>query len=92
MFRKRWADLADLKRCIFRSRRRTTWYEFSARLFIHKLRVLFGLGSFEATNANSVPDLHGATGRALYWDKRVPVDSGDANREAVDQMVVPKTA
>jgi hypothetical protein len=33
MLRKRWADRADLNRCILRSRRRTTWWEFSARLF-----------------------------------------------------------
>ena len=32
--RNRYAEPADLKRCIFRSRRRTTWCEFSARLFI----------------------------------------------------------
>ena len=32
--RNRCAEPADLKRCIFRSRRRTTWCEFSARLFI----------------------------------------------------------
>jgi hypothetical protein len=36
MERKRWADAADLKRCIFRSRRRTTWWEFSARLFLRR--------------------------------------------------------
>src|SRR3954451_20773202 len=29
--RNRCAELADLKRCILRSRRRTTWCEFSAR-------------------------------------------------------------
>src|SRR5205823_1842543 len=34
MLRKRWADAADLNRCILRSRRRTTWWEFSARLFL----------------------------------------------------------
>src|SRR6267143_1600191 len=33
MLRKRWADRADLNLCILRSRRRTTWWEFSARLF-----------------------------------------------------------
>jgi hypothetical protein len=32
--KKRCAEPADLKRCIFRRRRRTTWCEFSARLFI----------------------------------------------------------
>jgi hypothetical protein len=36
MERKRWADAADLKRCIFRARRRTTWWEFSARLFLRR--------------------------------------------------------
>jgi len=33
MLRKRRADQADLKRCILRSLRHTTWCEFSARLF-----------------------------------------------------------
>ena len=31
--RNRWADPGDLNRCIFRSRRRVGWCEFSARLF-----------------------------------------------------------
>jgi hypothetical protein len=34
MLRKRWADRADLNRCILRARRRATWYEFSARLLL----------------------------------------------------------
>jgi hypothetical protein len=34
MLRKRWADETDLKRCILRSRRHTTWCEFWARLFL----------------------------------------------------------
>jgi ATP-dependent exoDNAse (exonuclease V) beta subunit len=32
--RKRWADRGDLNRCSLRSRRRTAWCEFSARLFL----------------------------------------------------------
>src|ERR1700747_2444581 len=34
MLRKRSADAADLNRCILRSRRRTTLWEFSARLCV----------------------------------------------------------
>lgn len=34
--KKRWADAADLKRCIFRSRRRTTLWVFSARLYLRR--------------------------------------------------------
>jgi hypothetical protein len=36
MLRKRWAEPGDLKRCSLRSRRRTAWCEFSARLFCRK--------------------------------------------------------
>ena len=35
--KNRWADPGDLKRCIFRSRSRVGWCEFSARLFMRKL-------------------------------------------------------
>src|SRR6516162_8039413 len=36
MLRKRWAEPGDLKHCSLRSRLRTTWCEFSARLFCRK--------------------------------------------------------
>jgi transposase len=36
ILRKRWAEPADLNLCILRSRRRTTWWEFSAWLFARR--------------------------------------------------------
>ena len=38
IYKKRWADPGDLKRCTLRSRRRVGWCEFSARLFLRKPR------------------------------------------------------
>ena len=48
MLEKRWADAADLKRCVLCSRRRTTWCEFSpdysSATPVHDRRSDGGLG------------------------------------------------
>ena len=61
MLRKRWADAADLNRCILRSRRRTTWWEFSARLFCAPCQgALFSPGKVRAGKLSLQPEALGA--------------------------------
>ena len=53
MLRNRWAEPGDLKRCSLRSRRRTTWCEFSARLFCRK-SLLMVTGKPEVLEGSAV--------------------------------------
>ena len=68
------ALIARLERCIFRSRRRTTWCEFSARLFLRANPV----GSHPKLSAGAGG--RGAPGRVRARDRLPPITTATSSR------------